>query len=242
MSYTLLRGEFVIRYADLPRGGPEPDGDTVKFTPDSPALVERLPRRSGRGPGINARGISVRLEAIDALETHFEEAHQELLGANRARDRLLELLGFTDVVFWADLPNKVQSAAQDRLRGHVLSNGIDANGRVIGFVYPGDPAGPDGSSVFVDDALVDDSANAHLLAEGHAYPAFYATLPASLRNHFAALSRAARAAEPPAGIWPRSSADPNSAASVADPGRGGAVGDVAEAVPPHRAVPGRRLR
>lgn len=33
MSYTLLRGEFVIRYPDLPREGPEPDGDTVKFAP-----------------------------------------------------------------------------------------------------------------------------------------------------------------------------------------------------------------
>src|SRR5215207_4719915 len=43
MSYTLLRGSFVIRYPDLPRQGPEPDGDTVKFRPDTPALVEALP-------------------------------------------------------------------------------------------------------------------------------------------------------------------------------------------------------
>ena len=27
MSYTLLTGRFVIRYADLPREGPEPHGD-----------------------------------------------------------------------------------------------------------------------------------------------------------------------------------------------------------------------
>ena len=39
----LLRGVFVIRYPDLPRGAPEPDGDTIKFAPDSPALVEGLP-------------------------------------------------------------------------------------------------------------------------------------------------------------------------------------------------------
>jgi hypothetical protein len=126
MAYTLLRGSFVIRYADLPRQGPEPDGDTVKFLPDTPALVEALPRRSGRPPDINARGISVRLEAIDALETHLQETHQELGGANAARDELLGLLGFTNVRFFADLPNKVQSADQDALRGHVLSNGIDA--------------------------------------------------------------------------------------------------------------------
>lgn len=38
--------------------------------------------------------------------------------------------------------------------------------------------------MFVDDALVDLSANAALLAAGHAYPAFYVTVPASLRSHF----------------------------------------------------------
>jgi endonuclease YncB( thermonuclease family) len=212
MSYTLLQGDFVIRYPDLPRQGPEPDGDTVKFAPDTPALVEALPRRSGTPPAINARGISVRLEAIDALETHFHETHQELAGANAARDELLRLLGFSGVVFWPDLPNKIQSADQDRLRGHVLSNGIDGNGRLLGFVYPGDPALPDGSQVFVDEALVDASANAALLTTGSAYPAFYATLPVSLRIHCASLSRAARAAS--IGVWPRSTADPNGPATI----------------------------
>jgi endonuclease YncB( thermonuclease family) len=216
MPYTLLRGNFVIRYPDLPRQGPEPDGDTVKFHPDTPTLVEGLPRRSGRPPDINARGISVRLEAIDALETHFAETHQELAGANAARDELLRRLGFTGVTFFADLPNKVQSADQDALRGHVLSNGIDGNGRLIAFVYPGEHPGPDGATVFLDEALADQSVNAMLLAAGLVYPAFYDTLPADLRTHLAASSRAARAAQSPAGLWPRSTADPNGAAAIAD--------------------------
>jgi Lamin Tail Domain len=216
MPYTLLRGSFVIRYPDLPRQGPEPDGDTIKFLPDTPALVEALPRRSGVPPDINARGISARLEAIDTLETHFGETHQELAGANAGRDELLRLLGFTNVRFFDDLPNKVQSADQDALRGHVLSNGIDANGRLIAFVYPGDHPGPDGMAVFVDPALVDRSLNAELLAAGHAYPAFYATLPADLRTHLADTSRAARAAQPPVGLWPRSTADPNGPATIAN--------------------------
>ncbi|MEV0614074.1 lamin tail domain-containing protein [Nonomuraea sp. NPDC050404] len=214
MSYTLLRGSFVIRYPDLPRQGPEPDGDTVKFLPDSPALVEALPRRSGRPPNINARGISVRLEAVDALETHFAETHQELEGANAARDELLRLLGFTNVRFWEDLPNKVESADQDSIRGHVLTNGIDANGRLIAFVYAGDNPGADGTSVFVDPPLVDRSVNAQLTAAGLVYPAFYATLPAELRTHLAEVSQAAR--RKAVGIWPRSTGDPNGAATVAD--------------------------
>jgi endonuclease YncB( thermonuclease family) len=216
MPYTLLQGEFVIRYADAPRQGPEPDGDTIKFHPDSTALAEGLRRPSGRPPAINSRGISVRLEALDALETHFQETHQELAGANAARDALLRELGFTAVTFFEDSPNKVKSADQDALRGHVLSNGIDANGRLIGFVYAGEHPGPDGTTVFLDEALVDRSVNASLLAAGLAYPAFYATLPAELRTHLATSSRAARAARSPAGLWGRSTADPDGAATVVD--------------------------
>jgi hypothetical protein len=215
MSYTLLAGEFVIRYPDLPRNGPEPDGDTVKFAPATPALVEALPRLSGRAPDLGARGISVRLEAIDALETHFAETHQELAGANAARDHLLHALGFRDVVFFGDLPNKVQSANVDRIAGYVLSNGIDANGRMIGFVFAGAAPEPDGAQVPLDAARLESSVNAGLLAAGLVYPAFYATLPAPLRVLLAASSRAARAAQAPEGIWPRSVADPDGPATVA---------------------------
>jgi hypothetical protein len=122
MPYTLLRGNFVIRYPDLPRQGPEPDGDTVKFLPDTPALVEALPRRSGIPPDINARGISVRLEAIDALETHFGETHQELVGANAARDELLRLLGFTNVVFFDDQPDELPQQRREPRRVAQMRN------------------------------------------------------------------------------------------------------------------------
>jgi endonuclease YncB( thermonuclease family) len=214
MSYMLLRGSFVIRYDDLPRQGPQPDGDTVKFRPDNRALVEALPRPSGQGPDINSRGISVRLEAIDALETHFGETHQELAGARSARDELLSRLGFSGVVFFPDAPNSVQSADQDEVRGHVLSNGIDSNGRMIGFVYSGDHPDPDGTAVFLDEALVDQSLNAQLLADGLVYPAFYTTMPAALRRHLAASSTAARTAG--RGLWPRATADPDRVATVPD--------------------------
>ncbi|GLX97700.1 hypothetical protein Hesp01_56500 [Herbidospora sp. NBRC 101105] len=211
MTYTLLRGNFVIRYPDLPRQGPEPDGDTIKFLPDTPALIEALPRPSGTSPDLNRRGISVRLEAVDALETHFEETHQRLDWARAARDRLLALLGFTGVEFFDDLPNKVRRADQDTTRGYVLSNGVDANGRLIAFVYGGTTETPDGAPVFLTPALADESANRVLLAEGLVYPAYYATLPAELRDHLAGVSRAAR---PDAGLWPVADGHPGRPARV----------------------------
>jgi hypothetical protein len=129
---------------------------------------------------------------------------------------MLAQLGFTNVKFFDDQPNMVASADQDEIRGHVLSNGIDANGRVIAFVYAGDSADPDGVVQFVDEARADQSVNAALLREGLVYPAFYATLPVQLREHLATVSRQTRGAVPQVGIWSRATADPDGAALVND--------------------------
>jgi hypothetical protein len=84
---------------------------------------------------------------------------------------------------------------------------------LIGFVYEdGALPGADGSTVRVDTTTVDQSANAELLSNGFAYPAFYGTLPATLRDHLAKKSQAAR--DSGRGLWPRSTADPNGAAKV----------------------------
>lgn len=176
MPYTLLLGSFVIRYPDLPREGPEPKGDTILFLPDTPALVEGLPRLSGRPPDINLRGVTVRLEAIDALEAQFGQTHQNLIVAHAARDELLRHLGFTNVRFFDDLPNRVEAADQDAVRGHLLSNGIDAHGRLVAWVYPGEHPGPDGAQVRLNEDLLLKSVNVALLDAGWVYPLFHTTL------------------------------------------------------------------
>jgi hypothetical protein len=122
------------------------------------------------------------------------------------------MLDFTGVAFFDNQPNKVERADADMMPGFVLSNGIDANGRLIGFVCTGEPLGPDGGTLFLDEEGVDRSANARLLAAGHVYPAFYSTLPASLRTHLGDVSRQAR--EEKLGLWPRATGDRGSAATV----------------------------
>ena len=67
-----------------------PDGDTIRFKPDE---IGDLALLDGVPADPNARGhVSLRLEGIDALETHFEGRHQPLALANSARDRLLQLV------------------------------------------------------------------------------------------------------------------------------------------------------
>ena len=133
--YTLIKGQYSIHNPDNPRRGPQPDGDTITFIPDALDLIRGLRRFSGTAPDIRNGHINVRYEAIDALETHFNGAHQDLTFANAARDRNLALLGFTNVQFFSDLPNVVQSVDRNPLPGYVLANGIESNGRLLGLVF-----------------------------------------------------------------------------------------------------------
>lgn len=97
--YDHLR-RILVFYPDLPRQGPQPDGDTIRFKPDQPSLVSGLERFSGIPPSFNGRGtIAVRFEGIDALETHFQQMRQNLQWPKAGRDRVLSRLGFEDVEY-----------------------------------------------------------------------------------------------------------------------------------------------
>ena len=182
MPYKLIKGEFHIHYPDIPRSGPEPDGDTLKFYPDHPGLVESL-QQAGRGPDFNRRGmVNLRFEGIDALETHFNESHQNLEWANAARDAVLEACGFGAITFFPDLPNKVASVEHHPRRGYILAGGLDAFGRIISFVFAGDPYFVDGAEIWASEETIRTSINMKLLQEGLAYPAFYTSLPCELRD------------------------------------------------------------
>ena len=200
--YTLITGDYYILYPDLPRNGPQPDGDTISFLPDDDDLVQNLPRFNRRSPDRRHLGTyAVRFEGIDALETHFQNRHQNLEFAESARNRMLALMGFGDVTFFAQQRNNVQSAQHHPLRGHVIANGIESNGRVLGLLYPGQPdAGLiDGQRVFVDEARLERSVNAALIGEGLAYAELYATMPLALIRDMRRLVKSARQAEK--GFW-----------------------------------------
>ena len=53
---------------------------------------------------------------------------------------------------------------------------------IIAFVYSGEPPASLGTETFLDTPLVNQSLNAWLLNKGHAYPAFYSSLPLDLRE------------------------------------------------------------
>jgi hypothetical protein len=81
--------------------GREPDGDSIHFHPSDPnafAVLHLGAQLSSQG------GTQLRLEAIDALKTHYSPRvhggflqHQPLELAHAAAATLLQLLGFSDV-------------------------------------------------------------------------------------------------------------------------------------------------
>ena len=179
MPFQRIAGTFhVTNYS--------PDGDTIRFAPADP---DRLAALDGPPAKINGRGhVSLRLEGIDALETHYSGQKQPAAFADGATDALLAHLGIGNIV-WADERRSVVSA-DDGVAGHILARGCDKYGRVIALAFPG--AGDGDGEVFVEADHLDGSANRMLLREGLAYPTFYWSLFADLRDALAAASGDAR--------------------------------------------------
>jgi hypothetical protein len=197
---------------------PSPTATPLRFKPDRRELIDALPRE-GRPASFNLLGTTpIRFEAIDTLETHFdtggERTHQRLDLALAQRDALLAEAGFGEVRFFDDLPFKVQSVEHHPRRAWLLASGLDTHGRTIAFVFAGDPAEEDGTRVFVTPQHLDASLNAFMLRHGHAYAAFYSTLPADLREPLREITVAARRAG--TGVYAHDAATLTAAAQIAD--------------------------
>ena len=177
MPFTLIKGTFHVRNYS-------PDGDSIRFQPDDAGLVHGL---SGFRPKFNGRHhVQLRVEAIDALETHFSPPsgggalHQPLKLAHAATDKLLEFVGIGDVEW--DQAHTTVVDARDGTRGYILARSVEKNGRPVAFVYAGEAPEADGTSVRLDVQRLGDSYNYLALAEGYVYPTYYQGLFHDLRD------------------------------------------------------------
>ena len=198
MPYLIVKGTFHII-------GKQPDGDTIAFRPENP---EKWLKKAGmRIPDINKAGdVSLRFEAIDAPETHYKvpswlpETSQPAIWANESRDRMLSLVGIPpEEVVWKG--DEVKEAP-DGTPGHIATNGVDPFGRVIAFIYAGDPpekwqTKKDEFYLNSDDVLR--SINYKLIEKGLVYPTFYSGLYPTLRNVIAKAVKEARKKD--LGLW-----------------------------------------
>jgi endonuclease YncB( thermonuclease family) len=173
--------------------GKQPDGDSIRFLPDTPDLLDSL-RRSWRVRRSSDGTVQLRLEGIDAPETHYGALAQPL-GA-QARDTLLELCGFREVRRDGE---EVVAATPERRPAAILSELADANGRPVSILLVDEDL-PDGEYVEVDDDTLRRSANTALLADGSAYLTLYDSCAPPIRAAFRDTAAAAR--ERRLGVWP----------------------------------------
>jgi hypothetical protein len=190
----LIKGFYDIK-------GSQPDGDTVHFTADDPAQWSLVGGGLGRAVEHSAVGrAKLRLDAVDALETHYgpNRVHQPLEFAHAARDELLSRLGFTDVQRGSG--ETVTATTPATVPGFVLTRGADVHGRCIALAGSGTPPGDSGLEIDVDEEVLRTTVNHHLLTSGLAYPTFYRSLFTSLRVEMATVTKQARDAG--RGLWP----------------------------------------
>jgi nuclease-like protein len=188
MPFLIIKGTFHIV-------GYSPDGDSVRFRADN---KEHWAKLSGPSAQLNAKDhAQLRFEAIDTLETHYQNTHQPLELAIGALEHLLEGLGITDVE-WNETRTTV-TAANDGTEGYILSRAVEKYGRPVAFVYTGMSPEEDGSKIFLDADRVRESLNHRALEDGLAYPTYYKGLFHDLRE---ALTKAvSHAREAKRGVW-----------------------------------------
>jgi endonuclease YncB( thermonuclease family) len=195
MPLTVIKGHYRII-------GAAPDGDSIRFYPTQKDAFTRAGIKSVR---TNATGgAQLRLDAIDALETHYSprvgglgELHQPVRYGDGAAERLPQLLGFSSVTRGA---NQVVTASEpETTPGYILTRFADKYGRCVAFAFPGDIDHDDLTPMFVDAAAVETSVNAGMLKEGLAYPTYYSKLFPDLRAALTADYLSARGAA--SGLW-----------------------------------------
>jgi len=176
--------------------GKRPDGDSIRFIPDSPEHLDDLQRADRKRISKTDGSLQLRLEGIDTPETHYGP-HAQPMG-ERARDWLLEQAGFSDVVF--NEAGTVTQASPERRAAAVLTKAFDPNGRPISYVLlDEDDAPADGEWTDVDAELLRRTLNARSLSEGVAYLTLYTSTPATHGRTLRALAREAR--EEDRGVW-----------------------------------------
>lgn len=188
MAFTWIRGRLVVV-------GYSPDGDSVRFVPDEIATVRELENGRRVRPSERDGSIQLRLDAIDAPETHYQDQAQPL--ADEARTTLLDAVGFRDVRF--DDNDTVTAATPDSVPAAICAALVEVNGRPVALLVTGDAAEAHVDGDEVDPAtVVDASVNATQTTGGRAYLTLYTSTPEPVRRRFLELAASATG---PGSVW-----------------------------------------
>jgi len=187
-EYKVIAGTFHVR-------GYEPDGDSIRFQANNPANWDFFAWPSELDK--ISKKKQLRIEAIDAMETHYDGYHQPRPFALAALESLLELLGITSVVYSIGVTQIVEAA--DGKPGFIASGTTDRFGRPVSYVFPKKSKLIDGAVMDSSELPVEASLNFQLAREGLVYPTFYTTTDRVFAEKIRAV--VARARKTKRGLW-----------------------------------------
>ena len=187
-QYKVIAGTFHIK-------GFQPDGDSIRFQATNQANWDFFTWETEADK--NTKKKQLRVEAIDALETHYEGYHQPRAFALAALESLLDLLQITSVTYSLSLTQIVD--ANDGKSGFIASATTDRFGRPISYVFPKTAPLIDGAVMDSSQLPVEESINFQLAREGLVYPTFYTTTDRLFAEKIRAV--VARARKTKRGIW-----------------------------------------
>jgi endonuclease YncB( thermonuclease family) len=187
-QYKVIAGTFHVK-------GFQPDGDSIRFQATNQANWDFFPWVTEAEK--NTKKKQLRVEAIDALETHYEGYHQPRAFALAALESMLDLLQITTVTYSLGLTQIVD--ANDGKPGFIASATTDQFGRPISYVFPKTAPLIDGTVMDSETLPIEDSVNFQLAREGLVYPTFYTTTDRLIAEKIRAV--VARARKTKRGIW-----------------------------------------
>ncbi|MEK7255554.1 MAG: hypothetical protein AAB316_12470 [Bacteroidota bacterium] len=174
-KYKAIKGSFHVK-------GFAPDGDSLRFQAFNADNWNWAKFKWETKALKNAKKKQLRIEAIDALETHYEGARQPHSFAIAALEHMLELLGIKNVQY--NLLTTEIIAAEDGVPGWILTGSVDAFGRPISLIFRDLPGFNDGDEVESANVPVELSLNYLMALQGIVYPTFYASMEPEMREKF----------------------------------------------------------
>lgn len=170
-KYKVIKGTFHVK-------GYQPDGDSIRFRAENDAHWSWGGFAWSDAQRKNAKKKQIRIEGIDALETHYEGAQQPPAFALAALERMLDLIGITNVEY--NLLANTIIAASDAVPGWIAAASVDGFDRPVSFVFPAHAKLADGAELSLTKLPLKDSINYKLAEEGIVYPTFYSTMEPQL--------------------------------------------------------------
>ncbi len=187
-QYKIVAGAFHVK-------GFQPDGDSIRFQANKPEHWDFFEWETEIAKASKKKQL--RVESIDALETHYEGYHQSRAFAIAALESLLDMLNIKSVTYSLSVTQIVD--ADDGKPGFIASASTDRFGRPVSYLFPKNAKLTDGAIMDSTTLPIEDSLNFQLAREGLVYPTFYTTTDRVFAEKIRAVVTRARKTK--RGIW-----------------------------------------